>query len=102
MILQLDNATAVAYINNMGGIVSSQLTDMAKELWMWALNKGIILTAQHILRVSNTIADTDSPQQVRLDALPSSLLSHHGPLDMDLFASRLIHQISSWRPDPLA
>ena len=33
VLLQLDNATAVAYINNMGGTVSSQLTTLAKELW---------------------------------------------------------------------
>ena len=59
VLLQLDNATAVAYINNMGGTVSSQLTDLVKELWMWALNKDIILTAQHIPEVSNTIADME-------------------------------------------
>jgi len=40
----LDNTTAEAYINNMGGTVSSQLTDLVKELWMWAFNKDIILT----------------------------------------------------------
>ena len=32
VLLQLDTATAVAYINNMGGTVSSQLTDLAKKL----------------------------------------------------------------------
>ena len=58
--LQLDNATAVAYINNMGGTVSSKLTDLAKEQWMWALDKDIILTVQHIPGVSNTIADMES------------------------------------------
>jgi len=60
VLLQLDNATEVAYINNVGGTVSSQLTDLAKELWMWALNKDIIPTAQHIPRVSNAIADMES------------------------------------------
>ena len=34
ILLQLDNQTAVAYINNMGGTVSPQLTDLAKALWM--------------------------------------------------------------------
>jgi len=60
VLLQLDNATVVACINNTGGTVSCQLTDLAKELWMWALKKDIILTAQHILGVSNTIADIES------------------------------------------
>jgi len=61
--------------------VSSQWTDLAKELWMWALDNDIILTAQHILGVSNTIYSrheiADSPQQVRPDALPVSLLCHN-------------------------
>ena len=34
VLLQLDKQTAVAYINNMGGTVSPQLTDMTKALWM--------------------------------------------------------------------
>ena len=34
VLLQLDNQTAVAYINNMGCTVSPQLTDLAKALWM--------------------------------------------------------------------
>ena len=34
VLLQLDNATVVAYINSMGGMVSSQLTELARDLWM--------------------------------------------------------------------
>ena len=56
VLLQLDNATAVAYINNMGGTVLTQLTELAKELWLWAL-KDICLGAQHIPGVFNTKAD---------------------------------------------
>jgi len=48
VLLHMDNATAVAYNSNMGGTVSSQVMELAKELWMWALNKDITLTAQHI------------------------------------------------------
>jgi len=33
------------------------LTGLAKELRMWALKKDIILTAQHIPGVSDTVAD---------------------------------------------
>jgi len=61
VLLHLINATAAAYFNNM----ASQLTDLVKELWMWALNKDIILTARHIQAVSNTVADmefADSPR----------------------------------------
>ena len=59
VLLLLDNAAAVTCINNMGGAVSSQLTDQAKELWMWALNLDIILTAQHSPGVSYTTADIE-------------------------------------------
>ena len=109
VLLQLDNATAVAYINNMGGTMSSQLTTLAKELWTWPLDKDIGLSAQHIPGVSNTIADIESRTvRDRSDWMlrPRTFLTikeAFGPLDVDLFASRLTHQLSrffSWRPDP--
>ena len=99
VLLQLDNATAVAYINNMGGTVSSQLTTLAKELWTWAFDKDIGLSAQHIPGVSNTIADIES-RTVRDRSYwmlrPRTFLTikeAFGPLDVDLFASRLTHQL---------
>lgn len=60
VLLQLDNSTAVAYINNLGGTVLSALTSLAKSLWLWALERDIMVTAQHIQGVSNTAADKQS------------------------------------------
>ena len=111
VLLQLDNATAVAYVNNMGGTVSSQLTELAKELWLWALNKGVHLLAQHIPGISNTVADAES--RTRWDRsdwmlcprIFRTICRTLGPLEVDLFASRLTHQLPrffSWKPDPLA
>ena len=60
VLLQLDNTTAVAYINNLGGTVSPQLTGIARSLWMWALQRDIMLTAQHIPGTSNCVADVES------------------------------------------
>ena len=37
VLLRLDNTTAVAYINNLGGTVSKELVDLANNLWMWCL-----------------------------------------------------------------
>ena len=94
----------------MGGTVSSQLTDLAKEQWMWALNKYIILTVQHIPGVSNTIADMESQtvhnksDWMLCPQVFLAIMEAFGPLEVDLFASRLTHQIYrffSWRPDPL-
>ncbi|XP_065890962.1 uncharacterized protein [Dysidea avara] len=111
VLLQLDNQTAVAYINNMGGTVSSQLTDLTKALWMWALSKDIILAAEYIPGVVNVVADAESrSMQDRTDwklhpKLFQEINQKWGPLQVDLFASRLSTQLSryfSWRPDPLA
>ena len=111
VLLQLDNATAVAYINNLGGTVSSQLTELAKEIWLWALNKDIFLKAQHIPGVSNTVADAESRtlrdcSDWRLcPRIFQAICEAFGSLEVDLFASRLTHQVPhffSWKPDPLA
>ena len=37
ILLQLDNQTAVAYVNPLGGTVSLQLVKLVKALWLWAL-----------------------------------------------------------------
>ena len=61
VLLRLDNTTAVAYINNLGGTVSKELVDLAKSLWMWCLERNIHITAQHLLpSVQNVIADAES------------------------------------------
>ena len=58
VLLQLDNTTTVAYINNLGGTMSPQLTGISQ--WMWALQRDIMLTAQHIPGTSNCVADVES------------------------------------------
>jgi len=76
---QCSSTWTMAYINNTSSTVSSQLTGLAKELWMWGLDKDISLTAQHIPGVSNTIADMESRtvrDEIRLDA-PSSNFSDY-------------------------
>ena len=60
ILLQLDNQTAVAYINHPGGTVSLQLVQLAKTLWLWALQWDITLLAQHIPGVTNQVADKES------------------------------------------
>ena len=41
VLLLLDNTTAVAFVNNLGGTVSAQATKLARELWMWCLERQI-------------------------------------------------------------
>ena len=97
--LQLDNQTAVAYINNMGGTVSPQLTNLSKVLWMWALSKDIVLTAEYIPGSTNCVADAESRTlkdrtDWKLNPLIFRAINQSlGPLKVDLFASHLLTQL---------
>lgn len=111
VLVLIDNTTAVAYINNLGGTVSPKATEIAKQLWMWCLERNIMIRAQYLPGVENVRADRES--RVMLDRSDWMLNQHIfqriqdqlGPVHIDLFASRLIAQLPqyfSWRPDPSA
>ena len=111
ILLLMDNTTAVSYVNNMGGTISEQLAQLARDLWMWCLQRDIHLVAQHLPGKLNVIADMESRALFdRTDWMiqPSvfrKIDRRTGPLEVDLFASRLTHQLPeffSLKPDPLA
>ncbi|KAI8514896.1 Kinetochore-associated protein 1 [Branchiostoma belcheri] len=56
-LLRLDNATAVAYVNHVGGTRSPDLAALALEMWSWALERGLTLSATHVPGLTNTLAD---------------------------------------------
>ena len=60
--LKMDNSTAVSYINNMGGIRSPFLNELAVSIWEWCIFRNIFLSAQHIPGKSNCVADSLSRQ----------------------------------------
>ena len=104
-----DNTTAVAYINNMGGIKSIACDEVVKELWEWCIERNIWVSAEHLPGVLNVIADTESRNfndntEWMLDRLVfTQVLNRFGQVEIDLFASRLNKQCDnfvSWRPDP--
>ena len=64
ILLRIDNTTAVAYINHLGGTVSRDLVNLTKDLWMWCLERNIHITAQHLPGIQNTIADAESRAQM--------------------------------------
>lgn len=107
--IQIDNTTALAYINNMGGSKSQQLNELAVEIWEWCTARNIWLSAVHIAGRLNTGADEQSRvfsdnHEWMLDkhSFDKIMLRHPG-LDFDLFASRLNNQINSycsWHADP--
>ena len=111
ILLRIDNTTAVAYINHLGGTVSRELVNLTKNLWMWCLERNIHITAQHLPGIQNTVADAESRSQTdRTDwKLPPNIFlkiqQTFGPLEVDLFATRLSAQCQryfSWWPDPSA
>jgi len=111
VLLYLDSTTAVAYITHLGGTVSAQATSLAKDLWIWCLEKNITLTAQHLPGRENSVANSESRvmkdrSDWRLNpAVFRKIQTTMGPLEVDLFASRLTSQLPkffSWRPDPQA
>jgi len=107
--IQIDNTTAVAYINNMGGSKSKELNQLAVQIWEWCIIRNIWLSAVHIPGRLNTGADEKSrvfsdnhEWMLNKHSFDKILLRHPG-LDFDLFASRLNYQISrycSWQADP--
>ena len=107
--LQLDNTTAVAYVNKMGGTKSHECNELAKQMWQWCVDRDIWLTATHLPGVENVIADKksrvfqDHTEWMLNKAAFDKLCEFYGIPQIDLFASRLNAQLPvyvSWKPDP--
>ena len=104
-----DNTTAIAYINNMGGIKSPQCNTMAKTIWTWCRSRSIWITAAYIPGLDNTEADTasrkfnEATEWMLSTNVFRSITSEFGMPSVDLFASSLNKQFDkyvSWKPDP--
>ena len=104
-----DNSTTVNYINAMGGVHSRECHTIAKDIWQWCIEKQIWLTAAHIPGIKNVEADRESrvfsdnkEWMIRSDIF-QQITDIWGEPSIDLFASRLNHQVPcyvSWKPDP--
>ena len=109
--IRSDNATAVAYINNLGGISSIPCHKISKSIWLWAIDKCIHLSAEHLPGSHNVLADkasrifSNNTEWSLASDVFSRIVQFHGPFSIDLFASRLNTKLSvysSWKPDPEA
>ncbi len=109
--LELDNTTAVAYINNMGGKFP-HLHELARKIWFWALENNLWLSATHLAGVENVEADFESRKKGNIDTewklnpdVFREIMNVWPYPTIDLFASRLNFQLEkyvAWRPDPNA
>ena len=111
VLLRIDNTTAVAYLNNMGGIKSQDCNLAAKQIWEWCKERNIWLTAAHLPGKHNTEADimsrtfTDRTEWMLNRRVFEEITLQFGEPEIDLFASRLNKQLAryvSWLPDPEA
>ena len=107
----IDNRTAISHINKLGGTQSQKLSNLAIELWNYALNRNLIISAIHVPGKLNVLADQKS--RIFKDLIEWMLsprifrrvVARLGHPDIDLFALRVNHQIPEfvlWRPEPNA
>ena len=106
----LDNMVAVSYIDKMGGHIKA-LNTLTRELWEWCIRRNIWLSAANLPGVSNVHADKlsratnfDLEWMLNIKVF-EKLDSIYGPHELDLFASRINHQLPryvSFLPDPNA
>ena len=96
ILLKLDNTTAVAYLNNMGGTHCPQLLRLTLDIWECCEKKSVFLLVQHIPGVNNTVADVESRTtrnwndwKLKSDVIISLITE----CQVDLFASRLSLQL---------
>ena len=109
---QMDNLSAVACINKMRGTHSKTLAKLAIDLWNWCLDHKIhnnvssTPTRNSEFESRQGISFGDRPQDWKLNpAFFKILVQKWGPLEVDLFASRLTFKLPhfvSWKPDPQA
>lgn len=93
----MDNTTAIAYLNHMGGTRSQSLPQYALQLWQWCLQRGITISAEHLPGVKNV----KSPELfthrqsgwMLYPVLCQWIIQIMGPCRVDLFATRLNSQL---------
>lgn len=109
--VEVDNMTAVTYINNMGGTHSVKCNCITKKIILWCKQRNIWISAYHIPGVDNVTADRYSRKlsfhtEWMLDKnVFKKLCLEFGTPDIDLFASRSNHLLPSYMslyPDPFA
>ena len=107
-----DNTTAVYAINKMGSSKSIECNSFVKQVWTFCHLHNIWITCAHIPGSENTDADTESRRlyqdgEWKLNPVIFQEIIHqfHYFPDIDLFASRLNTQLTSYashKPDPFA
>lgn len=108
--LRSDNSTAIACINRCGSTKLS-LNTLTEQIFDWAAMRDITLSAEYVRGIDNVEADAESrvrnidTEWMLLPCIFNRLCEVFFFPDIDLFASRINAQLSSyvsWKPDPYA
>ena len=110
--LMMDSMTAVSYIREQGGSKSLACNAIARKIWLWAFERQIWLSSEHLVGSLNVTADYESRHfqmetEWMLDksVFKNVVLKSGFEPNIDLFVSRVNCQITkfvSWKPQPEA
>lgn len=111
ILLRIDNTTAVAYINRMGGIQYPHLNSITRKIWQWCERRNLWITASYIASKENVEADQgsriiniDTEWELAPEAF-QAVVRRFGIPEIDLFASKnnkKCRKFCSWHRDPEA
>ena len=110
ILLRIDNITALAYINKMGGIKYRSLDYITKKLWEWCRDRDIWVFAEYIVSSDNLADEGSRVTNVDIEWELSNyafqiIIKRFGNPSIDLFASRIntkCIKYCSWERDPEA
>lgn len=109
ILLRVDNTTAIAYVNRMGGIRFPHLNQISKRIWQFCEERNLFVFASYIASKDNSVADAESrrchqdTEWMLSDDAFTQIKQRFGSPDVDLFASRLNNKCemyASWDRDP--
>ena len=98
----MDNSVSVAYLNNFGGR-THPLNALARQIWLWCLDRNIYVSAAFVAGNTNVEADELSRKNFQ-DNLEWSIaphifnrvVSYFPKMSVDLFASRLNCKLATY------
>lgn len=109
ILMRIDNTTAIAYINKMGGIQFEKLNNITKQIWQWCEDRKIIIFASYIKSKDNFAADAESrklepeTEYALSEKAFNLIVQKFGLPEIDLFASnsnKKCNRYFSWKRDP--
>lgn len=109
VLLRIDNTTAIALINKMGGVRYPKLNKVCNQIWDWCEANDIWIFASYIKSKDNIEADKQSrllPTETEWELAPWAfelIIKEFGNFTIDLFASEANAKCSrfiSWKKDP--